>query len=155
DVGGPGGREENPQGAGASWDRPGRRAAGYFAPAFASLFRLRVAAAFFAEAERSAAVRDAEAAPPFLPPRLLETCVSALPRPLPDLLPPPDSLLTVAQARRSASPSGTPRPSYPSAMCSAFRFCLSVYFDLSPRGMAYPPGVPFRLQAHDLPSDRK
>src|SRR5262245_33013343 len=26
-------------------------------------------------------------------------------------------------------------------MCSAIRFCLSVYFDLSPRGMITPPGT--------------
>src|ERR1700722_14843993 len=63
--------------------------------AFAALFRLRVAAAFLAEAERSAAGRAAEADPPFL----LDTWVSGTSRPLPDLLPPPDSLLTVAQAR--------------------------------------------------------
>jgi hypothetical protein len=78
------------------------------APDFA-LFRLRVAAAFFAEAERSSAVRDDDAAPPFLPPFFLETFVSAFPFPLPDLFPPPDSLLTVAQAREAASLSGTPR----------------------------------------------
>ena len=33
-----------------------------------SAFRLRVAAAFFADAERLAVERDAEAAPPFSPP---------------------------------------------------------------------------------------
>lgn len=32
-------------------------------------------------------------------------------RPLPDFLPPPDCLFTVAQARRSASPCDTPRSS--------------------------------------------
>ena len=37
-----------------------------------------------------------------------ETCVSGLPRPEPLFLPPPFSLFTVAQARRSASSSGTP-----------------------------------------------
>src|SRR5262245_9160251 len=79
--------------------RLNRRTADYFDRDFAALFRLRVAAAFLAEAERSAAVRDADAAPPFLPPFLLEAWDSALPRPLPDFLPPPDSLLTVAQAR--------------------------------------------------------
>src|SRR5204862_2174902 len=73
--------------------------------------RLRVAAAFLAEADRSAAERLADACPPLWPPFLLETLVSFLPRPEPDLLPPPDSLLTVAQARRLASVSGTPRPS--------------------------------------------
>ena len=64
-------------------------------------FRFRVAAAFFAEAERSAFGRAAAAAPPSFPPRLAEAFVSGLPRPEPDLLPPPLSLLTVAQARRS------------------------------------------------------
>ena len=88
---------------------------------YTAVRRLRVAAAFFAEAERSSGVREAaafladaeradagreaEAAPPFLPPSSLETWVSGTPRPLPDLLPPPDSLFTVAQARRSASSS--------------------------------------------------
>src|SRR5262249_24264872 len=91
-----------------------------------------VRAAFFADAERSSAERAAEAAPPILPPFLLDTCDSGLLRPLPDFLPPPDSLFTVAQARRFASFAGVPRSSYPSAMCSALRFCLSVYFDLSP-----------------------
>src|SRR5205809_1153747 len=75
----------------------------------AAAFRLRVAAAFFADAERSAAERLADAAPPFAPPFLLEACDSFLPRPPPDFLPPPDSLLTVAHARRFASPSDTPR----------------------------------------------
>lgn len=74
-------------------------------------FRLRVAAAFFADADRSAALRDADAAPPVFPPFLAETCVSGTPRPLPDLFPPPDSLFTVAQARRFASLSDTPRSS--------------------------------------------
>ena len=96
-------------------------------PDAAARLRLRVAAAFFAEAERSSgereaaafladaeredAGRDAEAAPPFLPPSSLETWVSGTPRPLPDLLPPPDFSFTVAQARASASSSGTPRSS--------------------------------------------
>lgn len=55
--------------------------------------------------------------------------------PEPPFLPPPSCLLTVAQARRSASFVETPRFSYPSSMCSALRFCLAVYLDLSPRGM--------------------
>ncbi len=71
----------------------------YFDPAFAALFRFRVAAAFLAEADRSAAVRDDDVAPPFSPPLRLEACDSGLPCPLPDFSPPPDSLLTVAQAR--------------------------------------------------------
>ena len=62
-----------------------------------ALFRLRVAAAFLAEADRSAGDRDAAAAPPSLPPFLLETLVSGTSRPLPDLFPPPVSLFTVAQ----------------------------------------------------------
>ena len=66
-----------------------------------AFFRFRVAAAFLAEADRSAGERAAAAAPPILPPFSLETWVSGTPRPLPDLLPPPVSLLTVAQARRS------------------------------------------------------
>src|SRR5690606_37577239 len=60
--------------------------------AWCSALRLRVAAAFLAEAERSAAERCAEWAPPILPPRLADTLVSFLPRPEPDLLPPPLSL---------------------------------------------------------------
>src|SRR3954470_4801259 len=81
---------------------------------FATL-RLRVAAAFFAERERAAAGRLAEAlpprGPPIRPPFLAETLVSGTPRPEPLLLPPPVSLLTVAQARRSASCLGVPRSS--------------------------------------------
>ena len=57
------------------------------------------------------------------------------PRPDPDFLPPCVIAFTVAHARRSASRSGTPRSSYPSSMCSAWRFCLSVYALLSPRGI--------------------
>src|SRR5690606_15093197 len=52
--------------------------------------------------------------PPFFPPLRLALCVSFFPRPEPDLLPPPDSLFTVAQARLSASFSGVPRFLYPS-----------------------------------------
>jgi hypothetical protein len=61
--------------------------------------RLRVAAAFFAERERAAGGRLAEALPPIRPPFFAETLVSGTPRPEPLLLPPPVSLLTVAQAR--------------------------------------------------------
>src|SRR4051794_34668182 len=64
---------------------------------FAAAFRLRVAAAFFADAERCSALRLAEAAPPFAPPLWLDACDSFLPRPPPDFFPPPDSLFTVAQ----------------------------------------------------------
>jgi hypothetical protein len=41
-------------------------------------------------------------------------------------LPPPVSLFTVAQARRSASPVLRPRRLYPLSMCSAWRFCFEV-----------------------------
>src|SRR5205085_10484300 len=78
---------------------------------YALALRFRVAAAFFADATRAALGRAAAALPPRRPPFLLETCVSFTPRPLPDLLPPPDSLLTVAQARRWASFFGRPRSS--------------------------------------------
>jgi hypothetical protein len=47
--------------------------------------------------------------PPMRPPLRLAERFSACPRPLPDFLPPPDSLLTVAQARRAASLPETPR----------------------------------------------
>jgi hypothetical protein len=42
----------------------------------------------------------------------------------PAFLPPPVSLLTVAQARALAVRLPTPRFSYPSSMCSAMRFCF-------------------------------
>jgi hypothetical protein len=64
---------------------------------------LRVAAAFVAERERAAAGRFAAARPPMRPPLRAEAWLTALPRPEPLFLPPPVSLLTVAQARRSAS----------------------------------------------------
>lgn len=82
--------------------------------------------------------------PPLLPPRLEEPLRDEEPRdedlrpelpppreelPLradPPFLPPPSCLLTVAQARRSASSPETPRSSYPSSMCCALRRCLLV-----------------------------
>src|SRR4051812_46344482 len=70
-------------------------------------------------------------APPFRPPARLALRLVVLPRPDPLFLPPPVSLLTVAHARCSATFFGVPRFSYPSSMCSACRFCLSVYADLS------------------------
>jgi hypothetical protein len=73
----------------------------------AALF-FRVAAPFFAEAERLLAGRFAAAAPPFLPPFFAGSLFSAFPLPDPDFLPPPDDLFTVAQARRSASFFETP-----------------------------------------------
>jgi hypothetical protein len=71
--------------------------------------RLRVAAAFWAAAEREDFDRDAAALPPFLPPLRDELRVVFLPRPEPLFFPPPVSLFTVAQARRSASFPETPR----------------------------------------------
>jgi hypothetical protein len=103
-------------------------------PAAAAL-RRRVAAPLRAAAEREALDRARDAAPPFLPPFRAAVLVLFLPRPDPLCFPPPSSLFTVAQARRSASRRETPRFSYPSSICSAFRFCLLVYDDLSPRGM--------------------
>lgn len=71
--------------------------------------RLRVAAAFLADALRSAAERLAEAWPPFSPPLWAAGCPVCLPRPEPPgFLPPPSSLLTVAQALLLASLSETP-----------------------------------------------
>jgi len=67
-----------------------------------------------------------EARPPIRPPLRDEAVLIVFPRPEPLFLPPPVSLLTVAQARRSASSLEVPRSSYPSSMCSAIRFCLSV-----------------------------
>src|SRR5687767_14563201 len=83
--------------------------------------------------------RGLQCLPPFSQPLRLDSRLSVFPRPLPDFLPPPLSLFTVAHARRSASFSDTPRFSYPSSMCSAWRFCLSVYAPLSPLGINYPP----------------
>jgi len=72
-----------------------------------------VAAAFLAERDRAEAGRLAEALPPrdppILPPRFEDTLLLAAPRPEPRFLPPPVSLLTVAQARRSASFRSVPR----------------------------------------------
>jgi hypothetical protein len=85
------------------------RLASLFQSARRSAFRLRVAAAFFADAERAAAEREAEALPPIRPPLREDTWLSGTPRPEPLLPPPPLSLLTVAHARRSVSSSGTPR----------------------------------------------
>jgi hypothetical protein len=91
-------------------------------------------------------VRRARARPPFLPPLLEADRLGFRPRPLPERLPPPSSLLTVAHARRAASPELTPRPSYESSMCSARRFCLLVYLALLPRGMVSSVVGPRELQ---------
>ena len=88
--------------------------------------RLRVAAALRADADRADFERDAEARPPIRPPFRDELVLIFFPRPEPLFFPPPVSLFTVAQARRSASSRPTPRSSYPSSMCSAMRFCLDV-----------------------------
>jgi hypothetical protein len=88
--------------------------------------RRRVEAALRAEEEREDLERDAEALPPFFPPFLEELRLVFFPRPEPLFFPPPVSLFTVAQARRSASFRDAPRFSYPSSICSAWRFCLLV-----------------------------
>lgn len=72
-------------------------------------FRLRVAAALRADAERAALLRLAAARPPFRPPFFVGALLVFRPRPEPDLRPPPDIAFSVAQARRSASSRGTPR----------------------------------------------
>jgi hypothetical protein len=71
--------------------------------------RARVLAAFLAEADLAAAERLADAALPFWPLFFDEAFLAGLPLPDPLFLPPPDVKLTVAQARRSASFSPTPR----------------------------------------------
>lgn len=81
--------------------------------------RLRVAAAFRADAERADFGRDADARPPARPPFLVGALFVLRPRPEPDFLPPPLIAFSVAQARRSASFRDTPRSSYPSSMCRA------------------------------------
>jgi hypothetical protein len=86
----------------------------------------RVEAALRADAERDDLERDAAARPPLLPPFREELRLVFLPRPEPLFFPPPVSLFTVAQARRPASRRETPRSSYPSSICSAWRFCLLV-----------------------------
>jgi len=80
--------------------------------------RMRADPALAAEGERVKALQQLiherlprEAAPPFRPPFFAGALSSFLPRPEPLFLPPPVSLLTVAQARRFASFSGVPRSS--------------------------------------------
>jgi hypothetical protein len=58
-----------------------------------ALRRRRVSQPFFAAALRSSAVRPCRL---FRPPFVADAVVPGFPRPAPDLLPPPDSLLTVA-----------------------------------------------------------
>jgi len=81
------------------------------APPFEAAFLRRVSAAFFAAALRAEAGRAAAAAPPLRPPFFAGSLFTGLPRPEPLFLPPPVILLTVAQARDSASRSETPRAS--------------------------------------------
>jgi hypothetical protein len=76
---------------------------------FLPALRLRVAAAFRAEAERADFGREAEAFPPFRPPLRAGAVEVRFPRPDPLFFPPPDILFSVAQARRSASFRDTPR----------------------------------------------
>ena len=71
--------------------------------------RALVAAAFLADAERSADGRAAAALPPSRPPFRAGALLTGLPTPEPLFLPPPVILFTVAQARRSASCSESPR----------------------------------------------
>ena len=59
--------------------------------------------------DRCADVRAADTSPPFFPPFFAGALLTALPRPEPLFLPPPVVALTVAQARRLASSSPTPR----------------------------------------------
>jgi hypothetical protein len=72
----------------------------------AELLRLAAVLLDSVDAERAAAGRFAAA---FFAPRFADVFVAFLARPDPLFLPPPVSLLTVAQARRSASSSETPR----------------------------------------------
>lgn len=110
------------------------------------LLRARVRAAFFAAADRVGDLRAVLRADDFLAAVFLEADFLvavffevALLRVAvflaPDPLAPPSCLFTVAQARFSAVFLDTPFFSYPSSMCSAWRFCLLEYEDLSPRGM--------------------
>lgn len=78
---------------------------------FRARFRRRVAAAFRAEADFAALLREAEARPPFFPPFREEERVVGFPRPDPLFFPPPVSLFTVAHARRAASFRERPRSS--------------------------------------------
>jgi hypothetical protein len=72
-------------------------------------FRLRVAAALRADAERADLGRDADARPPARPPFRAGAVFVFFPRPEPLFRPPPDISFSVAHARRSASFFGTPR----------------------------------------------
>src|SRR5690606_30679190 len=66
------------------WRARTRRRVRHDQCASCSALRLRVAAAFFALAERSAADREAEARPPFSPPLWAAGFPVSLPRPEPD-----------------------------------------------------------------------
>ena len=99
----------------------------------------RVLAALRADSDLDCEERAAEAVPPLFPPFRAGALFSGFPRPEPECFPPPSILFTVAHALFSASGSGTPCCSYPCSMCSAFRFCLFVYLDLSPLGILFEP----------------
>ena len=92
-----------------------KAASGSAACGFAHLARVRAApwSGPPSSPTPTAAPRCGWPTPPRLcwPPLRLDEWFSFLPRPLPDFLPPPVSLLTVAQARRSASFSDVPRRS--------------------------------------------
>lgn len=107
------GLRDSPPQATANRRAPGcdRRGQSWLPPCPApAALRLRVAAAFLAAADLFAGDRAADAAPPIRPPLCAAGWPVDLPRPDPPArFPPPSSLLTVAQARRSASFSGTPR----------------------------------------------
>ncbi len=79
--------------------------------------------------DRADLARDAEDRPPFVADFLAEPLrdlAAAFLRPDPLFRPPPETLFSVAQALRAASPRETPRCSYPSSMCRACRFCFAV-----------------------------
>ncbi|HUR93318.1 MAG TPA: hypothetical protein VMY76_01960 [Gemmatimonadales bacterium] len=80
-----------------------------FRPDDVPALRFRVAAAFRADADFADFGRDAEARPPVRPPLRTGAVLVFLPRPEPRFRPPPDTLFSVAQARRSASFFDTPR----------------------------------------------
>lgn len=73
------------------------------------VFFFRVAAAFFALAERDLAGRPAEAFPPSFPLFFIGFLFVLFPWPEPLFLPPPEEAFTVAQAFLSASTFESPR----------------------------------------------
>ena len=89
---------------------------------------------FLAEAERRPPCGTPSPAPSSRPCGSTRGILIA-PRPLPDFFPPPDSLFTVAQPRRRLVLRARRDFRILPRWFPAFRFCLSVYFALSPRGM--------------------